>query len=88
MHYINLGRISVISKVDMKENHSCKFHESMCTIYPYHSQMYDVTFGHFHFFAVFKSVLFYLNDDANILLVSHLQSLYMTSFKTMMHATK
>jgi len=44
-----------------------------------------LTFSHF---AVLNSVIFYLYGDANIMLISHLQSLYMTSFKTMMYATK
>ena len=47
-----------------------------------------VNFWHFHYFAVLNSVIFYLYGDANIMLISHLQSLYMASFKTWMYATK
>ena len=39
-------------------------------------------------FVGLNSVIFYRYDDATIMLISHLQSLYMTSFKTMMYATK
>ena len=42
----------------------------------------------FTFFAVLNSAIFYLYGDANIMLISHSQSLYMASFKTWMYATK
>ena len=39
-------------------------------------------------FQVSNSVISHLYDDVNVVLIFHLQSLHMKSFKTMMHATK